>query len=81
MKRDAQFVICISNAGYAASLEIRKIYQILPDKIALKHGQIRVIDESCDDYLYPEEFFVPLNFPKPLSVQSVARMLNCRCQP
>jgi hypothetical protein len=64
MKRDAQFAICISNEGYAASLEIRKIYQVLPDKVGGKHGQIRVIDESGEDYLYPEEFFVPVRLPQ-----------------
>jgi hypothetical protein len=64
MKRDAQFAICISNAGYAASLEIRKIYQVLADKAGGKHGKIRVIDESGEDYLYPEEFFVPVRLPQ-----------------
>jgi hypothetical protein len=46
MKREAQFVICVGKKAYAASLELRKIYQVLPDKAGSKHGQIRVIDES-----------------------------------
>lgn len=58
MKREAQYVICVGNKGYAASLELRKIYQVLPDKIGSQHRQIRVIDESGDDYLYPEDHFV-----------------------
>ena len=58
MKREAQFVICVANRGYAASLELRKIYQVLPDKTGSKHQQIRVIDESGEDYLFPAERFV-----------------------
>ena len=54
-----QFAICIDNAGYPASLELRKIYQVLPDEKAAKHNLVRVIDESGEDYLYPQRFFVP----------------------
>ena len=64
MKREAQFVICIANKGYAASLELRKIYQVVPDKAASTLHQIRVIDESGEDYLYPEDFFVPVELPQ-----------------
>ena len=64
MKREAQFVICVGNRGYAASLELRKIYQVLPDKLGLKHQQVRIIDESGEDYLYPEKFFVPVKLPQ-----------------
>ena len=64
MKREAQFVICIANKGYAASLELRKIYQLVPDKAASSLHQIRVIDESGEDYLYPEDFFVPVQLPQ-----------------
>src|SRR5258708_2386474 len=55
MKNEPQYVICVGNKGYAASLELRKIYEVLPDKEGLKHHQIRVIDESGEDYLYPED--------------------------
>jgi len=64
MKREGQFVICVGNKGYAASLELRKIYQVIPDKAATKLHQIRVIDESGEDYLYPEDFFVPVQLPQ-----------------
>ncbi len=57
MKREAQFVICIANKGYAALLELRKIYQVVPDKAASTLHQIRVIDESGEDYLYQESYF------------------------
>ncbi len=64
MKREVEFVICIGNKGYAASLELRKIYQIIPDKSAAAFHQIRVIDESGEDYLYPEAYFVPVQLPQ-----------------
>ena len=59
-----QFVICIRNDDYPASLEIRKIYEVVPDTEAEKHSQIRVIDESGEDYLYPKDYFIPLMLPK-----------------
>jgi hypothetical protein len=64
MKREAQFVICIGNQGYAASLELRKIYQTIPDKAAAALHQVRVIDESGEDYLYPQDYFVPVQLPQ-----------------
>jgi hypothetical protein len=59
-----QLVICIKNDEYPASLEKRKIYESIPDSEAEKHGQIRVIDESGEDYLYPGEYFIPASLPK-----------------
>jgi len=65
MKRtEARFVVCVKNKGYAASLELRKLYQVVSDAAAPKLDQIRVIDESGEDYLYPEEFFVPVQLPQ-----------------
>jgi len=61
MKRN--FMICVDNRGYEASLEIRKIYEVLIDKMAEKHHQIRVIDESGEDYLYPADYFAPVRLP------------------
>ena len=59
-----QFVICIRNEDYPTSLEKRKIYEALPDADAGKHHQVRVIDESGEDYLYPQEYFVAVKLPK-----------------
>jgi hypothetical protein len=64
MKGDAQFAVCISNKGYAASLEVRKIYRLIPDKAGAKHGLVRVVDEMGEDYLFPEEYFVSLRLPQ-----------------
>jgi hypothetical protein len=55
-----QFVICVENEGYAVSLERRKIYVALLDPASEKHGLLRVVDESGEDYLYPREFFRPI---------------------
>ena len=63
MKGDLQFAVCISNKGYAASLEVRKIYRLIPDKAGAKNGLVRVIDEMGEDYLFPEEYFVALRLP------------------
>jgi hypothetical protein len=59
-----QFVVCVQNEGYSASLEKRKIYVALRDPAAEKHGQLRVIDESGDDYLYPKAFFRSIALPQ-----------------
>jgi hypothetical protein len=59
-----QLVICVKNDDYLASLEKRKIYEAIPDPDAAKYNQIRVIDESGEDYLYPEEYFIPVTLPK-----------------
>lgn len=65
MKQNArQFVVCVKNKGYAAALELRKLYQVVADETAAKVHQIRVIDESGEDYLYPEEYFVPVRLPQ-----------------
>lgn len=61
-----RLVLCLRNDGYEASLERRKIYPALPDRDAAKHRQIRVIDESGEDYLYPASFFAPIKLPRTL---------------
>lgn len=65
MKRsEKQFAVCVKNKNYAAALELRKLYQVVADATAAKLHQIRVIDESGDDYLYPDEYFVPVQLPQ-----------------
>jgi len=58
-----KFLICVDNEGYEASLEFRKLYEQLPDKEAERHNQVRIIDESGEDYLYPSDFFAPIRLP------------------
>ena len=64
MARSSRYlVVCLKNDGYDASLERRKIYIAIPDAAASKHGLVRVLDESGDDYLYPSEYFAPVELP------------------
>lgn len=62
----SRFVICIENKGYTVCLEKRKIYVALPNTVALRHGQVRVIDESGEDCLYPKSLFLPITVPTAL---------------
>jgi hypothetical protein len=68
----SRFVVCVKNKGYATSLEKRKIYVSIPDPAAARHGQVRVIDESGEDYLYPKSFFLPITLPQAIRKVVVA---------
>jgi hypothetical protein len=57
------YAVCVRNDDYPASLELRKLYPVLEDAFATQHGMVRVIDESGEDYLYPSDFFVPIELP------------------
>ena len=59
-----RFAVCIDNSGYPASLELHKIYLVLSDEDAAKNGDLRVIDESGEDYLYPATRFIVIELPK-----------------
>jgi hypothetical protein len=61
-----KLVLCLRNEGYEASLERRKIYPVIPDRTAAARRQLRVIDESGDDYLYPAAMFAPIQLPRAL---------------
>jgi hypothetical protein len=63
-KSAPKFAVCVNNTDYAASLELHKIYRVLPDEDAAVDGDIRVIDESGEDYLFPAEWFVPIELPQ-----------------
>jgi hypothetical protein len=59
-----RFVVCVKNKGYPASLELRKIYRTMPDDRAAEHGMLRVVDESGEDYVYPSDYFLPIELPQ-----------------
>ena len=65
-----KLAVCVANTGYEVSLERRKIYSVLADSVARKHKLVRVVDESGEDYLYPETFFMPVTLP-PATRQAV----------
>ena len=58
------YVVCVRNEEYTASLELRKIYAVIPDSEAESHGMTRLVDESGEDYLYPRDFFLPIDVPQ-----------------
>ena len=57
------YVLCVDNGGYPESLEVRKVYAVLPDERAAVNDYVRVIDETGEDYLYPAKYFVPIQLP------------------
>lgn len=64
MRKPRQYtVICLSNQGYEVSLEKRKIYFAFVDDDADKHGLVRIVDESGEDYLYPSKLFTHVELP------------------
>lgn len=65
-KAAKRFVICVDNRGYEVSLERRKIYVAVADARAAKLGQIRIVDESGEDYLYPKNSFIAVALPQPV---------------
>ena len=58
------FAVCVENSGYPASLELHKIYRVVPDQDAAREGDLRVVDESGEDYLYPAEWFAAVEVPR-----------------
>jgi hypothetical protein len=67
----SRFVICVDNRQYPASLELHKLYRVIPDKGAQADGDLRIIDESGEDYLFPADYFILIELPQP-----VVRALN-----
>ncbi len=65
-KRDIRFAVCVKNRKYEASLEIGKLYQVIPDQEAERHGYVRIIDESGEDYGYAADRFFAIEVPKSL---------------
>jgi hypothetical protein len=59
-----QFVVCLDNQGYEASLEVGKLYRMIPDAQAATHGYMRVVDESGEDYAYTADRFFSLELPR-----------------
>ena len=66
-KPQAGLALCLQNEGYRASLEVRKLYKVLPDSAAAAQHLLRIVDESGQDYLYPEEFFVRVRLAREIA--------------
>ena len=66
-----RYAVCVRNKGYEASLERNKIYMVHPDPQAEKDGDIRIVDESGEDYLYPAEWFVAIEVSRAVQASLV----------
>lgn len=64
-------MICIDRPEYPVSLELHKVYRVLPDSEAFQDGDLRIVDESGEDYLYPSNYFLPVDLPR-----NVVRAIN-----
>ncbi|MDQ3009529.1 MAG: hypothetical protein M3X11_02335 [Acidobacteriota bacterium] len=64
MNDKPQFAICVKNEDYPASLQLWKVYRVLPDEKGARHNMIRVVDESGEDYLFSASYFVPVELPQ-----------------
>ena len=62
--RQYRYALCVKNRGYVAALEVRKVYRLIPDRVAEGRGLVRVVDESGQDYLYPAGFFLLIELPR-----------------
>ena len=69
---EIQFALCIEN-GDCEDIEKRKFYQILPDAETAREGYLRVVDESQEDYLYPESYFIFVKLPRKVQKALVAK--------
>jgi hypothetical protein len=83
---EKQFMICIDNSGYPVSLELHKVYIVLPDERAAEDDFLRVVDESGEDYLYSAKRFVSVELPQQVKQSWVRRvrestMLANKAQP
>jgi hypothetical protein len=65
-RNEPSFVVCVSNQGFPAALEVRKIYEAVADPVATARHYLRIVDESGEDYLYPESLFAPIDLPESL---------------
>lgn len=65
-KTQLRFAVCIRNRGYEASLEVGKLYRVIPDRSAERHGYLRIVDESGEDYGYSADRFFAIDLPKAL---------------
>ena len=72
----SRYVVCLSDRGYTASLVVRRLYPVIDDPAAAEHGLMRVIDESGEDYLYPQRLFAVVELPA-----SVAKRLATAARP
>jgi len=75
MSDSKKFAVCVKNDGYEVSLQLRKVYEVLDDDFADQHMMIRVIDETGEDYLFSQKYFVRVELPEP-SEQTLLALIH-----
>ncbi len=65
-RSQVRFAVCVNNKGYEASLEVGKLYRVVPDQEAERRGYVRIVDESGEDYGYSADRFFSIDVPMPL---------------
>jgi hypothetical protein len=75
-----RFVVCIKNAGYPASLELHKIYRLVTDPDAARAGDVRIVDESGEDYLYPANWFAAVELPRRVKSSLLGRSAHLQSE-
>ncbi len=76
--RTARFAVCLDNEGYEASLEVGKLYRVVPDAEAASHGYVKVVDESGEDYAFQESRFYSVELPRDVEKDFAGGILNSR---
>ena len=76
----SKYVFCVDSTEYPVALELHKVYRVLPDKDVLQDGDLRIIDESGEDYLYPARYFLPVDLPRNV-VRAMNKAFTRRAQP
>ena len=61
---NTKYVMCIDNKEYPIDLTLHKVYRVLPDEMGEKHGRVRIMDDSGEDYLFSAKYFVPVELPE-----------------
>lgn len=76
----SKYAICVDNTEYPVSLELHKVYRVLADAEAFQDGDLRIVDESGEDYLYPANYFLPVDLPRNV-VRAINKAAARRTQP
>jgi hypothetical protein len=73
-RQTVRFAVCVENSGYPASLELHKVYRVVADQDASREGDLRIVDESGKDYLYPAEWFAAVAVPRRVRTSLLRRL-------
>lgn len=67
------FAVGLNNTGCPASLEVGKLYRVIPDDEAATEGYLRVVDESGEDYAFAADRFYVVQLPASIEKTLLAK--------